>query len=598
MLRPRDRRRLLLATVLQMATGIFDVIGVILLGALAALGAASLNGDAPPAAIRDTMEAVGFETRTPESLLVVVGLSACSFLIAKSLTALYFNWRILRFLANRHAEVSARLTRALLSRPLLEIQSRSSQETAYAITDGVSLATVSLLGSAIVVVTEITMLVGLGAALLVISPLVTLLAIVFFGLIVVFMQRILGRRTTAAGEVVMRTSIDSRALIQEALGTYREIWVLDRRERYATRVAELRGVFSRAMSDSLFIGQFPKYALEIALVVGSLALATTQFLSSDADSATLTVSLFFAAATRILPSILRLQAAALNAGNSAGAALPTFVLVKELLDNPTPERVPDRALRLGGERRREEFNGSIVVSGVGLTYPDGAVTALADVSFSVPAGCSLALVGPSGAGKSSLADVLMGVLEPDVGTVALGGLSPIDAISGWPGSIAYVPQSVYLADTTIRSNVGLGLTSDEVDDEMVWKALARAQLDDMVRGLPGQLDTEIGEAGTRLSGGQRQRLGLARALYTNPVLLVLDEATSALDTETEHAVTEVIRALDGDVTVVVIAHRLSTVLSSSVVLYLEDGRLISSGTFNEVRAAVPRLNRQAELSGL
>ncbi len=326
MLRPRDRRRLLLATVLQMATGIFDVIGVILLGALATLGAASLNGNAPPAAIRDTMEAVGFEARTPESLLVIVGLSACGFLVAKSLTALYFNWRILRFLANRHTEVSARLTRALLSRPLLEIQTRSSQETAYAITDGVSLATVSLLGSVIIVLTEITMLVGLGAALLVISPWVTLMAIVFFGLIVAFMQRILGRRMNAAGEVVGRASIDSRALIQEALGTYREIWVLDRREPYANRVAALRRVFARAMADSLFIAQFPKYALEVALVLGALALATSQFIWTDADSATLTVSLFFAAATRILPSILRLQAAVLNAGNAAGAALPTFVL--------------------------------------------------------------------------------------------------------------------------------------------------------------------------------------------------------------------------------------------------------------------------------
>ncbi len=233
-----------------------------------------------------------------------------------------------------------------------------------------------------------------------------------------------------------------------------------------------------------------------------------------------------------------------------------------------------------------------------LTYPTSDVPALVDVSFSVPAGASLALVGPSGAGKSTLADVLMGVLEPDAGTVALGGVSPMEAISGSPGSIAYVPQTVFLADTTIRSNVGLGLPPEQIDDELVWKALARAQLDDMVRGLPTQLDTEIGEGGTRLSGGQRQRLGLARALYTDPVLLVLDEATSALDTETEHAVTEVLRALDGDVTVVVVAHRLSTVLNSSVVLYLEAGRLVSSGTFNEVRAAVPRLNRQAELSGL
>ena len=581
-----------------MMTGLLDVLGVILLGVLATLAAANLSGSAPPAAIKVALAAVRLDSQSPGSQMVVLGLAACGFLIAKSFAALYLNWRVLRFLANRHAEVSARLTQALLARPLLEIQSRSSQETAYAITDGVSLATVALLGSVIVALTEITMLLALGGALLLISPGVTLVAIVFFGLIVAFMQQFLARRMTASAEIVGRSSIESRTLIQEALGTYREIWVLDRREHYADRVASLRRIFSHAMSDTMFVAQFPKYALEIALVLGALALASSQFLWADADSALLTVSLFFAAATRILPSILRLQAAALNARNAAGAAQPTFELVDQLLKEPLSSPAQDNRSHSSSDDLPKVFDGSIVVSNIKLTYPDGKVPALNGVSFSVPAGSSLALVGPSGSGKSTLADVLMGVLTPDVGTVALGGTSPVRAITRWPGSIAYVPQSVYLADTSIRNNVALGLTGEMIDDEAVWKALGRAQLRDMVRGLPFQLDTHIGENGARLSGGQRQRLGLARALYMNPALLVLDEATSALDTETEHAITEVLQSLDGEVTVVVIAHRLSTVLTSSLVVYLEDGRLISSGTFKEVRAAVPRLDRQAQLSGL
>jgi ABC-type multidrug transport system fused ATPase/permease subunit len=595
----KDRRRLVSAVLLQMATSLLDVVGVMLLGLVAALGAANIGGSPYPPALEAALEALGLGSWSKGTVLAFFGFSACTFLLAKSVLAVYINRRVLRFLANRQTEVSARLTRALLSRPLLQIQSRSSQEITYALTDGVNFATIALLGSAVVWLTEGAMLVALGTTLFVLDPWVTFAAVVFFGLIVTVMQLVLGRRMAATGRIAGESSITSRALIQEALGTYREIWVLDRREHYADRAALLRLKAANAIADSTFMGLLPKYVLEVALVVGGLSLAGSQFLWSDATSAIGTVTLFLAAATRILPSILRLQQAALNLRNAAGAARPTYELAKELRTLERDDALTTgRVLRLGSGYRHDRFNGSISVSSVGLTYPGSHVPALKDVSFQVPAGSSIALVGPSGAGKSTLADVIMGVLEPNCGSVALGGVSPIQAISDSPGSIAYVPQNTYLADSTIKSNVALGLPESLIDEAAVWKALSKAQLYDFVRDLPLKIDTPVGENGTRLSGGQQQRLGLARALYTEPTLLVLDEATSALDTETEHAITKVLRGLDGEVTIVVIAHRLSTILTSSLILYLEEGCLVSSGTFDEVRAAVPSLDRQAQLSGL
>jgi ABC-type multidrug transport system fused ATPase/permease subunit len=469
----------------------------------------------------------------------------------------------------------------------------------YALTDGVNLAMISLLGSAAVGLTEAATLSALTIALFIINPVVTAAAAVFFGLIVLLMQRVLGRRSSTLGRIVGESSIAGRSLIQEALGTYREIWVLDRREHYADRVAVLREVTSGALAGAAFIGLVPKYALEAALVVGALALIGTQFLWSDPVTAIGTVTLFLAAATRVLPSILRLQQAVLTLANVAGASLPTYELAEKLggLKSTATLAAHDSSGPIS-HRQTDAFDGTIDISDVWLTYPGSQVAAIRGVSFKASAGTSIALVGPSGAGKSTLADLIMGVLRPDTGTALLNGVSPIEAIGTWPGAIAYVPQSVYIVDGTIRANVALGLPDSLIDSAAVWKALARAQLEDFVRALPNQLDTEVGENGTRLSGGQQQRLGLARALYTEPRLLVLDEATSSLDAETEHAVTKVITGLHGAVTTVVIAHRLSTVLHSSLVLYLEDGSLISSGTFAEVRAAVPKLERQAMLSGL
>jgi ABC-type multidrug transport system fused ATPase/permease subunit len=238
------------------------------------------------------------------------------------------------------------------------------------------------------------------------------------------------------------------------------------------------------------------------------------------------------------------------------------------------------------------------VRDVTFTYPGSSDPAIRGVSMVVESGQSVALVGRSGAGKSTLADIILGVLEPETGCLTVGDLSPKDAIQCWPGGIAYVPQDVMLCEGSVRENVALGIPGDFIDDDLVWDALRRAHLEEYVRLQPHGLETQIGERGLRLSGGQRQRLGIARALFTSPRLLVLDEATSALDAETEQAITDMLGELQEDVTLVVIAHRLSTVRNADLVLYLENGTIQARGTFDEVCSRVPALRRQATLVGV
>jgi len=245
-----------------------------------------------------------------------------------------------------------------------------------------------------------------------------------------------------------------------------------------------------------------------------------------------------------------------------------------------------------------DFKPTIAVHDVWLTYPRTASPAVAGVAFEAGEGQSIALVGSTGAGKSSVADLILGLVEPDSGHVRIGGIKPSKAIERWPGGLAYVPQEVTLISGSIRENIGIGLPSELVDDDLAWEALNRAHLATFLRDGRDGLDTYVGEFGMRLSGGQRQRLGIARALYTRPRLLVLDEATSALDAETEDAIGQTMRELEGRVTTVTIAHRLATVRRCDLVVFLEAGRVAASGKFDEVREQSQAFDRQARLLGL
>jgi ABC-type multidrug transport system fused ATPase/permease subunit len=328
------------------------------------------------------------------------------------------------------------------------------------------------------------------------------------------------------------------------------------------------------------------------MVLGALLISAAQFATQDAPRAVATLAVFLAAGSRIAPAVLRFQQGALQIRSSLGAASPTLDLIEEMqCIKRIDTSVDDLDLDHHG------FNPEIDICNVSFSYPGNQGKVIDSVTISAKVGTSVALVGPSGAGKTTLVDILLGVLNPSDGTTSISGLLPIDAVSKWPGAIAYVPQDIFISNGTIRENVSLGYPLNEATDELVIDALQIAQLDKFVASLPLGLDTPVGDRGARLSGGQRQRLGIARAMFTKPRLLVLDEATSALDGVTEASISDSINALKGRVTLVLIAHRLSTVLNADQIAYLSEGKVISIGTFDEVRTNVPDFDIQVKLMG-
>jgi ABC-type multidrug transport system fused ATPase/permease subunit len=379
----------------------------------------------------------------------------------------------------------------------------------------------------------------------------------------------------------------------EVFGSYRESVVRNRRDYYAREIGKLRFSLADISAEASFMPYVSKYVIETTVVLGAVIIAAIQFLLQDATQAVATLAIFLAAGTRIAPAVLRVQQSSVSIRGSIGAALPTLDLIDVLGNKPIVENVDDTV-----DVIHEGFDSEIQISAVSFTYPKQSQKAISDITIRIQPGTSTAIVGPSGAGKTTFIDVLLGVLDPDEGKVLISGLSPLFAVAKWPGAVSYVPQDVVIASGTVRDNVALGYPPEAVTDDLVMSALKVANLDEFVANLPNGIDTEVGERGAKLSGGQRQRLGIARAMFTRPHLLVLDEATSSLDGETEASISDAIHDLRGSTTVVMIAHRLSTVRNADVVVYLSEGKVRSIGTFNEVRKAVPDFDRQAKLMGL
>ena len=596
----RDRVAFCLITFAQMALSILDLLGILLIGVVSVVSVASVSGNPLPSQAQSVIDLLGLSGADPASIAAWLIGSAGLALMLKSLLSAALARSTLRFLATRQAALSARLTAAFLDRNLLDIQAKTSQDAAFGLTVGVQAAVVGILGSTSAALADIGLLALLGVGLTTVDPLVTLYAVVFFGTLGLALQRSMAVRATRLGQESADVEIQSYTAIQQAIASYREITVAGRRDFYVQRIQRLRWRSAEIGASFQFLGLIPKYVFEVALVVGSFGLAISQFLTKDITAAIGIVAVFLVAGSRVMPALMRLQTTSLTIRQSEAAAQRATSLAVDLDAGHYDSLVkgnwtaPIRATRW----QHVDFQPTIQVQDVWLTYPGTLSPAVAGVGFEVAEGQSVALVGSTGAGKTSVADLILGVINPDSGQVLIGGVKPSKAIERWPGGLAYVPQQVALISGSVRENVGIGLPSELIHDELAWEALSRVHLGDFLRNSRNGLDTYVGESGMRLSGGQRQRLGMARALYTRPRLLVLDEATSALDAETEDAIGQTLRELEGRVTTVTIAHRLATVRRCDLVVFLEAGRMAAIGSFDEVREQSQAFDRQARLLGL
>jgi ABC-type multidrug transport system fused ATPase/permease subunit len=592
-LSPNDRKKIYLVALVQIAMGFVDLAGVAVIGVLGALAVNGIQSKVPGDRVAGVLDLVGLSNQTFQTQAAVLGIIATILLLGRTIFSVFFTRKTLFFLSHKGAKASSELVSKLLSQSLLDIQSRTTQQTLFAVTSGVTVIMLGVVGTAVTIIADGSLLIILSIGLLIVDPTMALGTVLMFGLIGLILYKILNIKARNLGAKNTQLTIESSEKILEVLNSYRESVVHNRREHYANEIGSMRYKLGNVLAENAFLPYISKYVIESALVFGGLLLSAVQFLIQDAAQAVATLTVFMAAGSRIAPAALRLQQASLSIKGSLAQAKPTLELMASLngVEISSPSAQTPNFDHFG-------FVPTIKAKNLFFKYPSSELVAVDGQNFSIAAGSSIAVVGSTGAGKTTAVDLILGILEPEDGSVLISGLKPLEAIVRWPGAVSYVPQDVVISNGTIKENVGLGFKLEFVSEELVWDAVKAAQLESFVNSLPLGLDTQVGERGTRMSGGQRQRLGIARALFTKPKLLVLDEATSALDGETEAAISKAIQDLRGSVTVIMIAHRLSTVRNADSVIYMDKGQIKSIGTFEEVRAAVPDFDRQAKLMGL
>jgi ABC-type multidrug transport system fused ATPase/permease subunit len=583
---PKSRRaRLILVVVVQASLAILDLIGIALVGVIGALSVSGVKSASPSLGVGRILELLGLEGLVFQSQIAILGVSAASFLILKTLLSSYLTRRILKFLSINSALISAKLYERLIDRPRVMLDGSSSQKTLYAVTQGVQSINVGAIGSIINLVAEATLLIVLVVGLLFFDPLLAVVTAVLFGVSSLMMYLRLHRRAQRLGLLYSELTIKTNELFVESKDSYRELFVRNRLPLVAKEFRDLKEDLGNVVAETAFMPLLTKYAIEVVLILGSVLLAAIQFSRGNAEEAAASLGVFFATSSRLAPSILRMQQSliALKISLSESSVTSEFIASLDSAASTGISRsLGDIEDPSAGATMYPLFTGEVRVNSISVKYASKSEFALKEVSLFLPAGSFTAVVGPSGAGKSTLADCILGIVQPSSGSVSISGMNPVDAVRAWPGKIGYVPQESHLSPKTISENITFGERCDDTSQARVMKALAASGLESFVKSLPGGLDSVVGERGAQLSGGQRQRIGIARALFTDPRLLILDEATSALDSVNEGIVAATLSSLKGVCTLVVIAHRLSTIRHADQVIFLNKGRVEELGSFDEV----------------
>ncbi len=518
-------------------------------------------------------------------------LIACILIIVKSVLSLLLHWHATRRFAKYELAIGDRMFRAYINSSWEQRSKRSVAEITRIADSGIANTMAGFLLPLMRVPAAVCTFILVLVVLLVVNPWISVITLVYLSLIALIVHQLVTKRALEAAQVNLRYSYRVAILMTEMMEALKELSLRNRLGDVAELVTNNRRQSVRARANGSILGLIPGFVFEAALIGGILLVGGVSYIDGGFTAALTSVALFATAGFRLIPAINGIQGGIVQAIASIPSASDVIGDLIASESDMKQSSTPGDTARIAENPRR------LVLSNVRFRYPNATDDVIRGMSLDIPLGSSVGIVGPSGAGKSTLIDLLLGLSVPSAGSITIDGEPLQSVLRQWRGRVGYVPQRVALFDGTIAQNIALTWT-DEVDRDRVMHALERAQLSSLVTSREGGMDERIGERGDSLSGGQQQRLGIARALYADPLVLVLDEATSSLDTKTEDEVTRAIRSLHGEVTLISVAHRLSTIKDYDQVCYVDQGVIRSQGTFQEVAATLPSFAEQVLLAGL
>ena len=592
LLTARQKTGLTVLSVVRVSVNFLDILGITLIG----IAVTVLLGNIDSVSVLNWLPSPFRDS--PPTLLIV---TAVVFLLKTTLGILLARETAM-FLARVEAYNSNRVTRSVFSRGLAESKSLSRSEIEWVVLRSTGIAFSGVLLQAMTFLAEASLAIFVFSLMLATDWAATLTITVYFLFILSVFHWFSGSKFQSAGSEMSRASVSVTQSITDLVNAFREISVLKKTDYFLSSLARKRLRVAQASAKVIYLQAIPRLLIETALIVGALAFLSWQTSGSNDDSSYATLAILLMGSLRIMSALLPLQRSFAEIRFNRPQAEGAHALLEKYPHSESANQV--EALATGAARPDGGLR--VELLDVRFAFDDqpkhkdhlkeqGNPSVVDGVSMVLEAGSYIALIGPSGAGKSTLIDLLLGLYQPSSGDVLVEGLPAQEFFSLHPGTVGYVPQRPGIVCGTVAQNVALGVKPSEIDYDAVWTAIQSAQLEDYVLGLPDGVYSDLGTQNDSLSGGQKQRLGLARALYASPKLLVLDEATSGLDAQTESSVTESLMALRGKVTMIVVAHRLSTVQNVDVAHVLVQGKILASGSFSELRRKDPLVKRYVEL---
>ena len=569
-MKPKEKAKFFVFLSFRALVALLDLVGILAIGFLATSMALIITQGSSPASTIE-IGTFKFPAVSFENLPIIAGIVLVLF-VTKAILSILLTRQLAYFLARIEARSATVIAKNAFGKGLEGARLNSREEILFAVQNGSPSAFNNILNSVGTLAAEGFLFTLVLLTFTLVNPAVALGAILYFGLIGFLIQFFIGRMMQKTGVRLADSTVEANAGLSDLGEVIREAAILGRQEYFYNQVFQSRLKSSGSSATQFVLTGMPRYIVETALIIAIAVFVIVQAFSGDIASSAATIGIFLSGGLRLTSSLLPLQSALLIIKQ----AIPSANRALDLLD---PAENQQYVRSLGVTTNRPSNPLSVSIKKLDFSYRGAHSKTLENIDLEIEAGSQAAFIGVSGAGKSTLADLILGLLKPSSGHIVVDGLDPIQLIEMHPGLLSYVPQKPGLVSGTIAQNIALGLNPEQIDSKLLNKAVSDAHLTALIRELPDGLETNIGKRKDELSGGQIQRIGLARALYSQPKLIVMDEATSALDAESENEINRALDDMRGQATVILIAHRLNTIQRSDTVFLVENGRISDSGSF-------------------